>query len=162
MVCLTTFGDTKRAISHILIIFHTFMDMSWLGCAPQRVSPLATHLFQSHVTSDCKLIPLCKGRISLRHDQIAIPPASDGRVRWFRKVLIQFGAKREIRPQSVAMAPPPKHKCQVCDIYWTVWEIRMAEMARATHKPRWRYDFSCSDCHVIEDSCSEKQNRILI
>lgn len=36
MVCLTTFGDTKRVISHSLIIFHTFYGYVQGGvCSPE-------------------------------------------------------------------------------------------------------------------------------
>lgn len=44
IVCLTTFGDTKRVISHRLMIFRTFMGLSRPESFSQRVTQLATSL----------------------------------------------------------------------------------------------------------------------
>lgn len=43
MVCLTTFGDTKRVISHSLIIFHTFYGYVQSGVSSPEGHP-TSHL----------------------------------------------------------------------------------------------------------------------
>lgn len=59
MVCLTTFRDTKWAISHSLIIFHTFYGyVQGGGCS------LEGHLTTDHLTlvpphRKMKSFPLC-------------------------------------------------------------------------------------------------------
>lgn len=53
-----------------------------------------------------------------------------------RKILICFlGEKKRNRSRISHDGIIEQHKCHACDIYLDFWEIRMSEMAAATHSP---------------------------